>query len=62
MTPFKPISGLLLISLLSITPIVAMADQKAVTLLNRMNNALHKLSYKGTLADVRGDSLSTIRI
>ena len=62
MNPLKPINGLLLISLLSITPIVAMADQKAVTLLNRMNNALHELSYKGTLAYVRGDSLSTLRI
>jgi len=61
MNRLKPIGGLLLISLLSIPPI-AMADQKAVTLLNSMNNALHKLSYKGTLAYVRGDSLSTLRI
>lgn len=61
MNRLKPLSGLLLISLLSITP-VAMADQKAVSLLNRMNHALHELSYKGTLAYVRGDSLSTLKI
>jgi len=61
MNRFKPISGLLLISLLSVTS-NAMADQKAVTLLNRMNHALHELSYVGTLAYVRGDSLSTLKI
>lgn len=61
MNRYKLISGLLLFSMFSIAPL-ANADNAAITLLNRMNHALHELSYKGTLAYVRGDSLSTLKI
>lgn len=61
MNRYKLISGLLLVSTFSIAPL-ANADDAAITLLNRMNHALHELSYKGTLAYVRGDSLSTLKI
>ena len=39
-----------------------MADEAAISLLNRMNQSLHELSYKGTLAYLRGDLLSTLMI
>lgn len=61
MNCFKVINGLLFISLCSASSAV-IADEAAVSLLNRMNHALHELSYKGTLAYVRGDSLSTLQI
>ena len=38
------------------------ADNEAMALLNRMNQALHQLTYTGTLAYLRGDSLSTLHI
>lgn len=43
-------------------PSIASSDDAAVALLNRMNQALHQLSYKGTLAYLRGDELSTLHI
>jgi len=61
MNCLKPVTGLLLISLLSVTSSVS-AEESAVKLLNRMNRALHELTYKGTLAYVQGDSLSTLQI
>ena len=38
------------------------ADERAIELLNRMNRALHQLSYTGTLAYLRGNTLSTLHI
>ncbi len=38
------------------------ADEEAMKLLNRMNKALHQLSYTGTLAYLRGNTLSTLHI
>ena len=38
------------------------ADEEAVELLNRMNRALHELNYNGTLAYVKGDTLSSLHI
>jgi len=61
MNRYKLISGLLFVATFSITPL-ANADDVAITLLNRMNHALHELSYEGILAYVRGDSLSTLKI
>lgn len=55
------ISGILLVSSLSFSS-MALADEAAISLLNRMNQSLHELSYKGTLAYLRGDSLSTLGI
>jgi len=61
MNRYIPVVGLLIISMLGVTSPV-MADEVAMSLLNRMKNALHELSYKGTLAYVRGNSLSTLQI
>lgn len=49
-------------ALLSLPFFSSYADEKAIEILNRMNQALHKLSYTGTLAYLRGDSLSTLHI
>lgn len=57
----KPVTGLLLTSFL-LMPSLATADDAAIALLNRMNQALHELNYKGTLAYLRGDELSTLLI
>ncbi len=43
-------------------PVTAFADKNAMDLLNRMNQALHELNYKGTLAYLQGNSLSTLHI
>lgn len=61
MNSSKLLSGLLLAPLLSAAS-PSIADEAAVSLLNRMNRALHSLSYKGTLAYLRGNSLSTLDI
>ncbi len=50
-----------LLPLLFATP-VANADEAAVQLLNKMNIALHKLNYKGTLAYLRDNTLSSLHI
>lgn len=50
-----------LLPLISFMPI-AHADESAIELLNRMNKALHQLSYKGNLAYLKGHSLSTLHI
>lgn len=57
----QSITGVLLASLM-LLPTVSMADEAAVALLNRMNEALHKLTYKGTLAYLRGNELSTLLV
>ncbi len=50
-----------LLPLISFVPI-AQADDSAVELLNRMNKALHQLNYKGNLAYLKGNSLSTLHV
>ncbi len=40
----------------------AYAADDAVALLNKMNHALHQLNYKGTLAYLSGDALSSLHI
>lgn len=57
---FSKVSMLLLPIVL--VPKVSFAEEGAIDLLNRMNQALHQLNYKGTLAYLRGDSLSTLQI
>jgi len=53
--------SLSLISVAMIGP-SAYADEKAIDLLNRMNQAVHKLNYSGTLAYLKGNSLSSLHI
>ncbi len=53
--------NLLLSSLLFAAP-MAHADEAAVELLNRMHHSLHQLNYTGTLAYLRENSLSSLRI
>ena len=61
MNNLKILGGLLLASSFSLTsPVIA--DDAAVSLLNRMNQALHELTYKGTIAFLRGNTLSTLMI
>jgi len=55
------LAGILIIPLLTYSPIV-FADEAAIELINRMNRALRELDYKGSLAYLRGDSLSTLQI
>jgi len=40
----------------------AYAGEEAIDLLNRMNQAVHKLNYSGTLAYLKGNSLSSLHI
>lgn len=51
----------LLISL-SFSPIISNADDGAIKLLNKMNQALHQLTYKGTLVLVQGNNVSSLMI
>ena len=55
------LSGLVLLPLLMIAPSVQ-AEEGAIELINRMNRALLELNYKGSLAYLRGNSLSTLNI
>ena len=55
------LAGILIIPLLAFSPVV-LADEAAIELINRMNRALRELDYKGSLAYLRGDSLSTLQI
>jgi sigma-E factor negative regulatory protein RseB len=55
------LAGIIIIPLLMHSP-VALADEAAIELINRMNRALRELDYKGSLAYLRGDSLSTLQI
>jgi len=57
----KIIMGVVVSSSL-LLPSLAKSDEVAMALLNKMNQALHQLSYKGTLAYLRGDELSTLHI
>ena len=60
--PLVKKSAGLVIALALVTPTVVAADEAAMALLNRMNEALHQLTYKGTLAYLRGNELSTLMI
>jgi len=53
--------GVALISSAFFTPSVY-ADEKAIDLLNRMNRAVHMLNYSGTLAYLKGNTLSSLHI
>jgi len=55
------LAGILIVPLLAFPPVV-IADEAAIELINRMNRALRELDYKGSLAYLRGDSLSTLQI
>jgi len=57
----KYISALTLIPIFSI-PTLASADNAAVALLNRMNQALHQLNYTGTLVLIQGNNVSSLQI
>lgn len=57
----KPLVSLSLVSLFFL-PTLAIADDDAIELLNRMNKALHQLNYKGNLAYLQGNSLSTLHV
>ncbi|KAG1694674.1 Sigma factor AlgU regulatory protein MucB [Nymphon striatum] len=46
----------------ALIPATVFADNAAVDLLNKMNKALHELNYKGTLAYLQGNTLSTLHI
>ncbi len=52
---------LLVLPLLS-APSISFADENAIKLLNRMNQALHELTYKGTLVLIQGKNVSTLMI
>jgi len=58
---FSSFKNILLIALLGSSSFLY-ADNEAMALLNRMNKALHHLTYTGTLAYLRGNSLSTLRV
>lgn len=47
---------------LVLSPSVSYADESAIKLLNRMNQALHELTYKGTLVLVQGNNVSSLMI
>ena len=52
---------LLLLPLLS-APSISYADESAIKLLNKMNQALHELTYKGTLVLIQGNNVSTLMV
>ena len=58
---FKSVSALVLISVLA-QPTLALAENAAITLLNRMNQALHQLNYTGTLVLIQGNNVSSLQI
>lgn len=43
-------------------PTLSCADESAIKLLNKMNQALHELTYKGTLVLVQGNNVSSLMI
>lgn len=43
-------------------PSLSFADENAIKLLNKMNQALHELTYKGTLVLVQGNNVSSLMI
>ena len=48
--------------LLVFSPSISHADENAIKLLNRMNQALHELTYKGTLVLVQGNNVSSLMV
>jgi len=51
-----------LLVFLVLSPSVSYAEESAINLLNRMNQALHELTYKGTLVLVQGNNVSSLMI
>jgi len=47
---------------LVLAPSISYADESAIELLNKMNQALHQLTYKGTLVLVQGNNVSSLMI
>ncbi len=47
---------------LILAPSSSYADESAIKLLNKMNQALHHLSYKGTLVLIQGNNVSSLMI
>ncbi len=61
----KPLSRGFFMALLFplvLAPSVSYADESAIKLLNKMNQALHQLTYKGTLVLVQGNNVSSLMI
>lgn len=52
----------LLVSSSLFIPTVSTADDSAIKLLNKMNQALHQLTYKGTLVLVQGNNVSSLMV
>ena len=59
---FKRTSLAALFLPLVLVPSVSQADDGAIKLLNKMNQALHQLTYKGTLVLVQGNNVSSLLI
>ncbi len=58
---FKSVSALILMSVLA-QPTLALAENAAIALLNRMNQALHQLNYTGNLVLIQGNNVSSLQI
>ena len=61
----KPLSRVFFTALLIplvLVPSVSYADERAIKLLNKMNLALHQLTYKGTLVLIQGNNVSSLMI
>lgn len=57
----KIIAFFLVVSFIFV-PSVSSADESAIKLLNKMNQALHQLTYKGTLVLIQGNNVSSLMI
>ncbi len=57
----RALSALLFFPLISVSGI-SHADESAIKLLNKMNQALHELSYNGTLVLIQGNNVSTLMV
>ena len=55
------LSTLFFLPLLS-APTISYADESAIKLLNKMNQALHELNYTGTLVLIQGNNVSTLMV
>lgn len=62
MNALKSVIAVLFVSFSGVISMPVLADQGAVELLNKMNRALHDLTYTGRLAYLKGNSLSTLEI
>lgn len=53
---------LVILTFLITSPVLVFADESAIDLLNKMNQALHQLNYKGNLVLVQGNNVSSLLI